>query len=29
MKNGNQYVIPKGNRVYWCDFCKKLFKASS
>ena len=25
----NQYVIPKGNRVYWCDFCKKLFKASS
>ena len=23
----NQYVSPKGNAVYWCDFCKKMFKA--
>lgn len=25
----NQYVTPKGNCVYWCDFCKKLFKANN
>ena len=24
----NEHVSPKGNGVYWCNFCKKLFKSN-